>query len=102
MDETKKRKEELAKKAKEMPNPYAVVLLSEKMANLSKQMPQLVEKPADAPARPVAKADSEPADSDDGLSPRKQAENFAGKFKDDTALKESFRVLTDLMQLSRN
>lgn len=99
MDEAKKRKEELTRKSKEMPNPYAVVLLSDKMASLSKQLPQLVEK---KPAAPTPMPQNEEDDSSDGLSPRKQAENFAGKFKDDTALKESFRVLADLMQLSQN
>ncbi|OZI08316.1 tail-specific protease [Siphonobacter sp. BAB-5385] len=82
LEEAKKRKEELAKLGTDKQNPYEVVLLNDKIA-------QLGASGGGMPGQDVASADTR----------QKMKENFISKFKEDAELKETTRILADWISL---
>lgn len=80
LDDLKKRKEELAKLNSGKTNPYEVVLLGDKLT-------QLPTAGGGMPGQDVASANTR----------QKMKENFIAKFKDDAELKETTRILADLI-----
>lgn len=84
IEEMKKRKEELSKLNAGKTNPYEVVLLGDKIT-------QLGAAGGGMPGQDVASANTR----------QKMKENFIAKFKDDAELKETTRILADLISIKQ-